>query len=157
MMNMVRSADNTTDQRLSALEHACRGVVGDRLRSVSVDGPEYSGTLYRRSDLAPGTDGPVHEAMAEGASCDVFADGGRTSPPSAGADGGRTSPPSAGADGGRTSPPSAWVDGGRTVCEFDRGYVTRMQIGDTSVVATTDGLKMDRESELSAAVRGVFE
>ncbi|WP_435116382.1 DUF7522 family protein [Halolamina sp. C58] len=118
---MVRSADNATDQRLSALEHACRGVVGDRLRSVSVDGPEYSGTLYRRSDLAPGADGPVHEVMAEGASCAVFA------------------------------------DGGRTVCEFDRGYVTRIRIGDTSVVATTDGLKMDRESELSAAVRGVFE
>ncbi|WP_053947721.1 DUF7522 family protein [Halolamina sediminis] len=130
---MVRSADNATDQRLSALEHACRGVVGDRLRSVSVDGPEYSGTLYRRSDLAPGTDGPVHEAMAEGASCEVLT------------------------DGGRSSPPSADPDGGQTVCEFDRGYVARMQIGETSVVATTDGLKMDRESELSAAVRGVFE
>mgnify|MGYP006301121483 CR=1 FL=1 len=129
---MVRSADNTTDQRLSALEHACRGVVGDRLRSVSVDGPEFSGTLYHRSDLDPGTDGPVHEAMASGASCEVFADGGE-----------------------QTSPP-ARADGGRTVCAFDGGYVTRLEIGDTSVVATTDGLKMDRESELSAAVRGVF-
>jgi len=129
---MVRSADNATDQRLSALEHACRGVVGDRLRSVSVDGPEYSGTLYRRSDLAPGTDGPVHEAMVEGASCAVFA------------------------DGGRRVPPTDEVNRDRTVCEFDRGYVTRIRIGDTSVVATTDGLKMDRESELSAAVRGIL-
>jgi hypothetical protein len=129
---MVRSADNTTDQRLSALEHACRGVVGDRLRSVSVDSPEFTGTLYRRSDLAPGTDGPVHEAMASGASCDVFVDG-----------------------GGQADTP-ARADGGRTVCAFDRGYVTRLEIGDTRVVATTDGIKMDRETELSAAVRGVF-
>ncbi|GAB7013402.1 DUF7522 family protein [Halolamina salina] len=130
---MVRSANNATDQRLSALEYACRGVVGDRLRSVSVDGPEYSGTLYRRSDLAPGTDGPVHEAMAEGASCEspVFADGGRS--------------------------PATDSDHSRTVCEFDSGYVARVRIGDTSVVATTDGLRMDRESELSAAVKGVFE
>jgi len=146
---MVRSADNATDQRLSALEHACRGVVGDRLRSVSVDGPEYSGTLYRRSDLEPGTDEPVHQAMAEGASCDVFADGGRRVPPTDEADGGR---PESG-----DSPPSAPAEGRQTVCEFDRGYVTRMRIGETSVVATTDGLKMDRGSELSAAVRGVFE
>jgi hypothetical protein len=129
---MVRSADNTTDQRLSALEHACRGVVGDRLRSVSVDGPEFTGTLYLRSDLDPGTDEPVHEAMASGASCEVFVDGGE-----------------------RADTP-ARADGGRTVCSFDRGYVTRLEIGDTSVVATTDGIKMDRESELSAAVRGVF-
>jgi hypothetical protein len=134
---MVRSADNTTDQRLSALEHACRGVVGDRLRSVSVDGPEYSGTLYRRSDLAPGTDEPVHELMAEGASCAVFADGGRSPGP---------------VDDG-----SAAATDDRTVCAFDRGYAARVEVGDTSVVATTDGLKMDRESELSAAVRGVFE
>ncbi len=129
---MVRSSDNATDQRLSALEHACRGVVGDRLRSVSVDAPEFTGTLYRRSDLAPGTDEPVHEAMASGASCEVFADGGE-----------------------RTDTPVR-ADGGRTVCAFDDGYVTRLEIGDTRVVATTDGIKMDRESELSAAVRGVF-
>lgn len=118
---MERELDNTTDQRLSALEHACRGVVGDRLRSVSVDAPTFSGTLYRRSDLAPGADETVHEAMVAGASCE--------------------------------SP--VFADGGRTVCEFDSGYVARIQVGDTSVVATTDGLKMDRETELSAAVRGV--
>ena len=122
--------NDTTDKRLSALEHACRGVVGDRLRSVSVDSPEFSGELYRRSDLDPGADGPVHEAMAAGASCEVFADGGR--------------------------PLSTATDSGRTVCAFDGGYVTRVEVGDTSVVATTDGLKMDRESELSAAVRAVF-
>ncbi|KPN30973.1 hypothetical protein SY89_01715 [Halolamina pelagica] len=119
---MVRPADNTTDRRLSALEHACRGVVGDRLRSVSVDGPDHSGTLYRRSDLDPGADGPVHEAMVEGASCQ--------------------------------SPVLA--DGGRTVCTFENGYVTRIRVGDTDVVATTDGIKMDRDTELSAAVRGVL-
>jgi len=138
--------DNAIDQRLSALEHACRGVVGDRLRSVSVDAPEYEGTLYRRSDLDPGTDEPVHESMANGAPCQspVFTDGGRRSPWSVES------------DAGRTSPPSAESNGGRTVCEFDNGYVTRIQVGDTSVVATTDGLKMDRETELSAAVRGVF-
>ena len=136
---MERSVDNPTDQRLSALEHACRGVVGDRLRSVSVDGPEYSGTLYRRSDLAPGADGPVHEAMAEGASCEVFADGGRQ-----------------GSVGNGDSPPTAAADGRRTVCAFDRGYVTRIRVGDTSVVATSDGIRMDRGTELSTAVRSVF-
>ncbi|WP_049981731.1 hypothetical protein [Halolamina rubra] len=136
---MERATDNATDQRLSALEHACRGVVGDRLRSVSVDGPEFSGTLYRRSDLAPGADRPVHEAMAEGASCAVLAGGG----------------PSDGGDAGSSSP-TPKPDGGRVVCEFADGYAARVQIGDTSVVATTDGLKMDRETELSAAVRGVF-
>ncbi|NHX36393.1 MULTISPECIES: DUF7522 family protein [Halolamina] len=119
---MPRSADNTTDQRLTALEHACRGVVGDRLRSVSVDGPDHSTTLYRRSDLSPGADAPVHEAMAEGASCQ--------------------------------SP--VFADGGRTVCSFENGYVTRIRVGETSVVATSDGIKMDRDTELSAAVRGIL-
>jgi len=119
---MVRPADNTADRRLSALEHACRGVVGDRLRSVSVDGPDHSGTLYRRSDLEPGTDGPVHEAMVEGAACQS----------------------------------SVFADGGRTVCTFENGYATRIRVGDTDVVATTDGIKMDRDTELSAAVRGVL-
>lgn len=131
---MDQTTNDPTDSRVRALEHVCRGVVGDRLRSVSVDGPDHRGTLYRRSDLPPGADEPVHEAMAAGASCQspVFADGGRPSPPSAGA------------------------DGGRTVCEFENGYVARIRVGDTSVVATTDGIKMDRDTELSAAVRGVL-
>ncbi|MBP1987118.1 DUF7522 family protein [Halolamina salifodinae] len=131
---MPQETDDSTDSQVQALEHACRGVVGDRLRSVSVDGPDHSGTLYRRSDLPARADAPVHEAMADGASCQspVLTDGGRPSPPSAGA------------------------DGGRTVCAFENGYVARIQVGDTSVVATTDGIKMDRDTELSAAVRGVL-
>ena len=116
---MLRAEDDAIDQRLSALEHACRGVVGDRLRSLSVDAPDWNGTLYRRSDLAAGVDGSVREEMAAGASCEMIA------------------------------------DGGRTVCAFDDGYVARIRVGDTSVVATMDGLKMDRGAELSAAVRGI--
>ena len=156
---MAQSTNDPTESRLRALEHACRGVVGDRLRSVSVDGPDHSDTLYRRSDLSDGADEPVHEAMADGASCQspVLADGGRPSPPSAGADGGRPSPPSAESDDGRPATPSTGADGGRTVCEFENGYVARIQVGDTSVVATTDGIKMDRDTELSAAVRGVLD
>lgn len=119
---MAQSTNDPTESRLRALEHACRGVVGDRLRSVSVDGPDRSDTLYRRSDLSDGADAPVHEAMADGASCQ--------------------------------SP--IFADGGRTVCEFENGYVTRIRVGDTSIVATTDGIKMDRDTELSAAVRGVL-
>ncbi|MFW5911528.1 MAG: DUF7522 family protein [Halolamina sp.] len=119
---MAQDTATPTDQRLRAIEHVCRGVVGDRLRSVSVDGPEGSDTCYRRSDLSPGTDESVLEAMAAGASCE--------------------------------SPVLA--DGGRTVCEFAGGYVTRIQVGETSVVATTDGIKMDRDTELSAAIRGVL-
>jgi len=114
IVNMEQTTTDPTDSRVRALEHACRGVVGDRLRSVSVDGPDHRGTLYRRSDLPAGADEPVHEAMAAGASCQS----------------------------------TVFADGGRTVCEFENGYVARIRVGDTSVVATTDGLKMDRGTEL---------
>lgn len=96
---MDRVAGHTTEQRLTALKHACRSAIGDRLRSVTVDSPEWSGTVYRRSDLQSGIDEPVREATTGSGA--VLADGGRA-------------------------------------------------------VATTGGLKMDREEELSAAVRGVF-
>ncbi len=119
-----------TDPRLRALEHACRGVVGDRLRSVSINGPDHRGTVYRRSDLQPGTDEDVHEAMAADSSerSTVCADGGRRAAPEAGC----------------------------TVHEFEGGYVTRIEVGETSVVATTGGIKMDRQTELSAAVTGII-
>jgi hypothetical protein len=71
---MARPEDNATEQRLTALEHACRSTVGDRLRSVTVDSPEWSGTVYRRSDLQAGVDGPVREAVSGDAR--VLADGG---------------------------------------------------------------------------------
>lgn len=48
------------------------------------------------------------------------------------------------------------ADGGRTVDEFDQGYVTHVRVGETGVVVTTDGLKMDRQTEISAAVRGIL-
>lgn len=47
------------------------------------------------------------------------------------------------------------ADGGRVVGEFDDGYVTHVRVGETGVVVTTDGLKMDRETELSTAVRSI--
>lgn len=144
---MQRIGDNAADQRLSALKYACRGVIGDRLRSVSVDSPEFSRMLYRRNDLEPGADGPVHDAMAAGASCQspMFADGGRPSPSSVST------------DDARPSPSSVKPLEGQTVCEFENGYVTRIQFGATKLVATMDGLKMDRKTELSAAVRGVLD
>lgn len=115
---MRRPRNQTTDQRLTALEHACRGAVGDRLRSVAVDSPEWSGTVYRRGDLPPGADSGVREtAVADGAAC---------------------------------------ADGGRTVATFEDGYVACFQLGDTQVVATSDGIRMDRRTELSAAVRGLI-
>lgn len=110
--------DNATEQRLTALEHACRSTVGDRLRSVTVDSPEWSGTVYRRDDLPADVDEPVREAV--------------------------------------TGNGTVLADGGRTVEEFEDGYVAQLQHGETRVVATAGGLKMDRETELSAAVRGVF-
>lgn len=115
---MVWPEENTTDQRLTALEHACRSTVGDRLRSVTVDSPEWSGTVYRRSDLGASVDEPVSEA----ATCED----------------------------------AILADGGRTVEEFPEGYVVQLQQGEARIVATAGGLKMDREDELSAAVRGVF-
>jgi hypothetical protein len=107
-----------TDQRLTALEHACRSAIGDRLRSVTIDSPECSTTVYRRGDLSPGVDEHTRNA-AEG-DCAVCA------------------------------------DGGRIVTECEDRYVTHLQHGETHVVATSDGLKMDRGPELSAVVRGVL-
>jgi hypothetical protein len=115
---MVRTTAHPTDQRLTALEHACRGAIGDRLRSVAIHSPQWSGTVYRRDDLEAGTDELVRaSAIADGEAC---------------------------------------ADGGRTVVSFEDGYVARLQYGDTKVIATSDGIKMDRETELSAAVRGVL-
>ena len=122
VIHMPRLEDNATEQRLTALERGCRSAVGDRLRSVTIDSPEWSGTVYRRDDLDSGVDEAVHDAIHE-----VTADCGAT-----------------------------FADGGRTVREFDEGYVARLQHGDTRVVVTSDGLKMDREAELSAVVRGVL-
>lgn len=115
--HMEGPEDDATAQRLTALERACRSAIGDRLRSVTVDSPEWSGTVYRRDDLCPGVDESVHQATGDEA---------------------------------------AFADGGRTVREFDEGYVARLQHGETCVVATSDGLKMDRGEELSAAVRGLL-
>lgn len=115
---MAQDVHHTTDQRLTALEHACRGAVGDRLRSVTIDSPEWSGTVYRRNDLPPGADEAVQAGTA--------------------------------------AVGNACADGGRSVDAFADGYVVRLQHGDTEVVATSDGIKMDRETELSAAVRGIL-
>jgi uncharacterized protein with von Willebrand factor type A (vWA) domain len=114
---MDRTADDPTERRLTALEHACRGTIGDRLRSVTVDSPEWSGTVYRRDDLEPGVDETARAAVTAGEAC---------------------------------------ADGGRTVLAFEDGYIARFQHGDTEVIATSDGLKMDRKKELSAVVRGVL-
>lgn len=119
---MPRLEENATEQRLTALERACRSAVGDRLRSVTIDSPEFSGTVYRRDDLRSGVDAAVHDAVHE-----------------------------VGADCGTT-----FADGGRTVREFEDGYVASLQHGQTRVVATSDGLRMDRETELSAIVRGML-
>lgn len=115
---MGRTTDQATDQRLTALERACRSTIGDRLRSVAIDSPEWSGTVYRRHDLERGADEMVRAAaVANGDAC---------------------------------------ADGGRTVVPFENGYVAHLQHGDTQVIATSDGIKMDRETELSAVVRGVL-
>jgi hypothetical protein len=113
-------ADNSVDQPLTELEHACRGAIGDRLRSIAIVSPEWTGTVYRRDDLPPGTDKKV-----------------------------------------RTTTMASWkrqtvTDGGRTVVPFENGYVARLQYADTEVIVTSGGIKMDRETELSAAVRGVL-
>lgn len=107
-----------SDRRETALEHACRSAVGDRLRAVSVCSDGDARVVYRRSDLSRDADASVHEEAA--------------------------------AAGGVVA------DGGRAVGEFDHGYVTHARVGDTDVVVTTDGLKMDRETEISAVVRGVL-
>ncbi|MEF8802547.1 MAG: hypothetical protein V5A38_04445 [Halolamina sp.] len=131
------SEDNATEQRLTALEHACRSTVGDRLRSVTVDSPEWNGTVYRRSDLQAGVDESQRLSSAT-----------RKSSISGDVD-----------DPGReavTGDGTVLADGGRAVEEFGDGYVAYFQHGETRIVATTGGIKMDRVIELSAVVRGVF-
>ena len=49
------------------------------------------------------------------------------------------------------------ADGGRAVGEFDHGFVAHVRVGETAVVVTTDGLKMDREREVTSAVRGILD
>lgn len=117
-IHMPRQEDSATEKLLTALERACRSAVGDRLRSVTIDSPQCTGTVYQRADLGTNVDQHVRDA---------------------------------GADCGPTV-----ADGGRTITEFGEGYVARFQHGDTCIVVTTDGLKMDRETELSAAVRGLL-
>ncbi|AEN05084.1 hypothetical protein [Halolamina sp.] len=114
----MNGADNSADQPLTELEHACRGAIGDRLRSVAIVSTEWTGTVYRRDDLPPGADERARTTVtADRATC---------------------------------------TDGGRTVVPFENGYVARLQYGGTEVIATSGGIKMDRETELSAAVRGVL-
>lgn len=131
------SEDNATEQRLTALERACRSTVGDRLRSVFVDSPEWSGTVYRRDDLPTGVD----ERRWPSSATQRSSISGTVDEPAREA--------VAGDEG-------VLADGGRAVEEFEEGYVAHFQHGETRVVATAGGLKMDRGTELSAAVRGVF-
>ena len=113
-------ADTSTDQSLTALEHACRAAIGDRLRSVTFVSPDWKETVYRRTDLPPDVDEGVRKTPAA------------------------------------TEDQATVADGGHSVVPFKNGYVSRIQYGDTEVIVTTDGIKMDRETELSAAVRGVL-
>ncbi|SNZ06084.1 hypothetical protein SAMN06269185_1040 [Natronoarchaeum philippinense] len=43
-----------------------------------------------------------------------------------------------------------------TIRAFDRGYVTRVIVGDRGVYVTTDKIHMDEFEELATAVRGVL-
>lgn len=113
-------ADTSTDQSLTALEHACRAAIGDRLRSVTLVSPDWTETVYRRTDLPADADEGVWRTPTE------------------------------------TADHATVADGGHSVVPFENGYVSRIQYGDTEVVVTTGGIKMDRETELSAAVRGVL-
>jgi hypothetical protein len=115
---MARTERVSTDRTVTALEHACRSAIGDRLRSVTLLTPDGRHQVYQRSDLAPEADEAAHaDAVPTGA---------------------------------------AVADGGRATWTFDEGYVTRIRTGETGVVVTTDGLKMDRGTELSAVVRGIL-
>lgn len=116
----MQRADNSTDQSRTELEHACRGAIGDRLRSVAIVSPEWTGTIYRRKDLSTGVDQGIWTTIAA------------------------------------TADQATVTDGGHTVVPFENGYASRIQYGDTEVIVTSGGIKMDRETELSAAVRGVL-
>lgn len=106
------------DGTVTAIEHACRSAVGDRLRSVTLLTTEGTEHIYRRSDLPDPTDDEVHADAVPNA--------------------------------------TALADGGRATWAFEDGFVTRVRVGETGVIVTSDGLKMDRGTELSAAVRGIL-
>jgi hypothetical protein len=109
------------------LVSACRTAVGDQLRSVAYFDPTSEEQIYLRSDLEPDAD------------IVGFADNERL-----------------GFRSQTIYDQSELGDYQYTMRAFDRGYLTRVIVGDRGAFVTTDELPMDHFDELASAVRGVL-
>jgi len=120
-------ADEQSGDRDQQLVSACRTSVGDELRSVTYFTEDEQEQLYLREDLE--------------ASADIvgFADNERL--------------------GFRTQAVYHDTELGEyrfNIRAFERGYLTRIIVGDHGAFVTTDEMEIDLFHELASAVRSVF-
>ncbi|WP_132059560.1 DUF7522 family protein [Halorussus amylolyticus] len=116
-----------SDDLTEQLTSACRTAIGDELRSITYFTEDDEDQIYLRSDLESGAD------------IVGFADNERL--------------------GFRSQSTYRETELGEyrfTMRVFDRGYLTRVIVGDHGAFVTTDELDMDLFKELASAVRGVL-
>jgi len=119
--------DVASDDLAEQLTSSCRTSVGDELRSVTYFTDEAEEQLYLRDDLEPGAD------------IVGFADNERL--------------------GFRTQAVYHDTELGEylfNIRTFERGYLTRVIVGDHGAFVTTDEMEMDLFRELATAVRSVL-
>lgn len=109
------------------LVRACRTAIGDRLRSITHFTDDEIEQLYLRSDLEGDAD-LVGFAEAERRGFHLQS----------------------------LYQPSELGDYRFTIRTFERGYLTRVIVGQEGVFVTTDDLSMNRFNELAAAVESVL-
>ena len=120
-------ADEQSGDLHEQLVSSCRTSVGDELRSITYFTEDEEDQLYLRDDLEPGAD------------IVGFADNERL--------------------GFRTQEvygDSELGDYLFTMRAFERGYLTRVVVGDHGAFVTTDEMEMDLFKELASAVRSVL-
>ena len=120
-------ADEQSGNLGEQLVSACRTAVGDEIRSVTYFTEGEQEQLYLRDDLEPGAD------------IVGFADNERY--------------------GFRTQAVYEDTELGKylfTMRVFERGYLTRVIVGDHGAFVTTDEMEMDLFKELASAVRTVL-
>jgi hypothetical protein len=120
-------ADVASDDLADQLISACRTAVGDELRSVTYFTEDEEEQLYLRGDLEPGAD------------IVGFTDNERL--------------------GFRTQAVYQDTELGNyrfNIRVFERGYLTRVIVGDHGAFVTTDEMEMNRFKELASAVESVL-
>lgn len=126
-MNMELSETLVDAELADQLVGACRTAVGDSLRSITYFTPDAYEQVYLRSDLESDAD---LTGFVEQAS-----------------DGFRAKTAYRGSELG---------DYRYTIRVFDRGYLVRVTEGARGVFITTDGLTLQRATEVASALQGVL-